>query len=182
MAIAMSGRIEKGASDRALPTSCITNVGCSMVASASAIADRSFIMNVIPSGGAGSADSGTQKQYEGLQNRRNISVLSVGTIDSFMMSPQDKENPVERARVYILNKDTSHYEEALRLLNDEDYVETPVAQYFLGMIYFHGLGVRKDPDKAFKHMKASYDGGDLNALYYLGAMYLRGFGTRQIPS
>ncbi len=112
----------------------------------------------------------------------NINVLSVGTIRERMESPLEKKDPLERARLFILNKDSSRYKEALEILSDREQVNTPVAQYFLGMIYYHGLGVAKDYEKAFKHMSASYEGGDLNALYYLGVMYLDGHGVKHTPN
>ena len=99
-----------------------------------------------------------------------------------MESPVEKKDPLERARLYILNKDSGRYKEALDILSSREQVNTPVAQYFLGMIYYHGLGVAKDYGKAFKHMSASYEGGDLNALYYLGMMYLNGHGVKQTPN
>jgi TPR repeat protein len=182
MAIAISDRIERGANEHALPASCLTNVGCSMTASADAIADRSFAYGDPCLRNLGRVVSEPESQAKNRLERKNISVLSVGTI-GFSMEPFLKNmEPMERARYYVLNKVSSGYTEALEIFSDPENVNTPVAQYFLGMIYYHGLGVPKDAEKAFRFMSISYEGKNLNASYYLGMMYLKGFGTKKIPN
>ena len=46
------------------------------------------------------------------------------------------------------------------------------AEYYLGVMYFMGQGVQKDPDQALKLFKASGDQGNADAQFYVGSHYL----------
>jgi uncharacterized protein len=51
------------------------------------------------------------------------------------------------------------------------------AQYNIGILYYHGEGIRKDHDEALKWFHLSAEQGDAEAQYNLGFMYGRGEGA-----
>jgi len=51
------------------------------------------------------------------------------------------------------------------------------AQYNLGVMYYHGEGIRKDYDEALKWFHLSAEQGDAEAQFNLGFMYGRGEGS-----
>lgn len=73
---------------------------------------------------------------------------------------------VEEAKKLFSNK---QYEEALIIFNEHE--DHPVAQYYLGKIYFHGLGVEKDEIQALVFLKQSAKQGNSNAMLSIGEMY-----------
>lgn len=69
-----------------------------------------------------------------------------------------------------MNKLLAQYEEMVAQGNPEGY-------YFLGDLYINGLGVDKDPEKAFNLFKLGVENNDPKCYYTLGVCYLNGFGT-----
>jgi len=181
MAIAMSDRIEKGATDGVIPASCLTNVGCSLTASADAVAERGFRMDDLCLRNLIRPASEPDRHYNIINKTDNRSVLSVGTIGNCMEPFLESMEQLERAKRCVLNKVSDGYREAFEIFNRPEFVNTAVAQYYLGMIYYHGLGKPKNPEKAFDCMSLAYQGDNLNAAYYLGMMYLNGFGVKRTP-
>ncbi len=181
MAIAMSDRIEKGATDGIIPASCLTNVGCSLTASAGAIADWSFKMGDVCYENPKRTENGPKCHHDNIDKTNIRSVLFSRTIGNSMEPFQESMEQLERAKRIVLNKISDGYREAEETFNRPEFVNTPVAQYYLGMIYYHGLGTPKDPKKAFDHMSLAYKGDNLNAAYYLGMMYLNEFGVKRTP-
>ena len=53
------------------------------------------------------------------------------------------------------------------------------AQYNLGVIYYHGQGVRQDYDEAVKWFRKAADQGHASAQFNLGVMYEKGQGIPQ---
>ncbi len=72
-------------------------------------------------------------------------------------------------------------DDAIKLFNSEKYdvaLETllkhsdnPEADYYLGKAYYYGLGVEKDPKKAFVHAKKSADSKFPSGINLLGVLY-----------
>lgn len=56
------------------------------------------------------------------------------------------------------------------------------AQVLLGLIYFRGYGVPKDPGVALKWYKAASDQGNAEGQAHLGSMYLMGIGVKKNTS
>ncbi|MCW5588603.1 MAG: sel1 repeat family protein [Legionellales bacterium] len=54
-------------------------------------------------------------------------------------------------------------------------------QYLMGMIYIHGVVVKKDYAKALAWLKLAAENGDDNARVYLGVAYFYGKGVKQDP-
>ena len=54
-----------------------------------------------------------------------------------------------------------------------------VAQYFLGVMYFEGKGVKTDTKTGKSWMKKSADGGDVNAMADLASRYFNGQGVKE---
>jgi TPR repeat protein len=52
----------------------------------------------------------------------------------------------------------------------------PMAQYWAGYIYQHGVGVSADPDAALRWYEAAADQGNTKAMYNLGVGYAQGWG------
>jgi len=50
--------------------------------------------------------------------------------------------------------------------------EIPDSEYYLGLIYLHGINVLKDYEKGLTHLFNSANGGNLNALVALGEFYI----------
>ncbi|GAB4349946.1 MAG: hypothetical protein Kow006_12100 [Gammaproteobacteria bacterium] len=90
----------------------------------------------------------------------------------------------------------AHYEAALRWLRGgpgQDYARANRhfaaaanqghvrAQYFLGMAYYTGRGVRQSYPNARYWLEQAAGGGDRNAQYHLGDIYLNGWGVERDP-
>jgi TPR repeat protein len=69
------------------------------------------------------------------------------------------------------------YPKALRLL--EPLADNADAQYTLGTMYHHGLGVSQDYTEAVKRYRFAADHHHAEAQYYLGIMYAQGWGVSQ---
>ncbi len=58
----------------------------------------------------------------------------------------------------------------------------PMAQYWAGYVYQHGLGVSVDPDEALRWYEASADQGNTKAMYNLGVGFAQGWtGAKDTP-
>ncbi|HEX2590035.1 MAG TPA: TetR family transcriptional regulator, partial [Rhizomicrobium sp.] len=58
----------------------------------------------------------------------------------------------------------------------------PMAQYWAGYIYQHGIGVSADPDAALRWYEAAADQGNTKAMYNLGVGYAQGWnGAKDAP-
>lgn len=58
----------------------------------------------------------------------------------------------------------------------------PMAQYWSGYIYQHGVGVSTDPDAALRWYEAAADQGNTKAMYNLGVGYAQGWaGAKDAP-
>ena len=53
-----------------------------------------------------------------------------------------------------------------------------LAQYNLGVLYYSGLGVKADHEKAYEWTKKAAEQGHLAAQFNLGTLYFNGHGTR----
>jgi TPR repeat protein len=72
-------------------------------------------------------------------------------------------------------------DDAIKLFNSEKYdvalekllkhSDNPEADYYLGKAYYYGLGVEKDPKKAFVHAKKSADSKFPSGINLLGVLY-----------
>jgi len=72
--------------------------------------------------------------------------------------------------------------QALRLLRPLAERGDPKAQVQLGVMYFHGQGVREDDAQAFAWFERAAQLGDAVAQYHLGNMYAFGHGVpREVP-
>lgn len=54
------------------------------------------------------------------------------------------------------------------------------ARYHLGMLYNNGIGVARDPRRAFAHFRAAAEGGDPLGAYKLGCYYAGQFGDEAV--
>lgn len=79
---------------------------------------------------------------------------------------------LEQAKKYYQAK---KYKESFNLF--KSISDTPEADYFLGMHYLRGLGVKENHDKAFTYFKKSWEGLFHEGIYMLGVCYEHGFGT-----
>lgn len=57
--------------------------------------------------------------------------------------------------------------------------KSEIAQYYLGRMFFKGLGVKKDLATSFRYTKQSAENGFAGAMYALAVMYLKGNGTEK---
>lgn len=58
----------------------------------------------------------------------------------------------------------------------------PMAQYWAGYVYQHGVGVSSDPDAALRWYEAAADQGNTRAMYNLGVGYAEGWaGAKDAP-
>ena len=77
---------------------------------------------------------------------------------------------------------TGDYAKALaefQALADQGNAE---GQYFLGLFYHNGFGVKRDPAEAVKWFQKAAQQGDARSQYYAGIMYAAGKGvTKDLP-
>ena len=71
------------------------------------------------------------------------------------------------------------YAIALRLLQPLAEQSVSRAQYFLGLMYYHGYGLEQDDTQAVKWFRLAADQGDLQAQFNLGVIYAEGRGVPQ---
>jgi hypothetical protein len=71
------------------------------------------------------------------------------------------------------------YPTALRLARPLAAESDARAQSVLGLLYYHGQGVPRDPSEALRWFRAAADQDDPNALFYLGVMFNEGQGVPQ---
>jgi len=57
----------------------------------------------------------------------------------------------------------------------------PTAQYYLGMMFEEGHGLKRDDGLAFFWYRQAAEGGDLDAFFALGQMYALGRGIHKDP-
>ncbi len=72
-----------------------------------------------------------------------------------------------------------NYALALRLLPPLAEVGDPKAQSLLGLMYYHGYGVKRDDSQAVKWFRRAADQGQAEAQFYLGVMSAEGQGAPQ---
>jgi hypothetical protein len=53
------------------------------------------------------------------------------------------------------------------------------AQYYMGFLYHHGYGVKRDEAQASKWFRMAADQGEWQSQYYLGVIYEKGVGLKQ---
>ncbi|MBO4798782.1 MAG: sel1 repeat family protein, partial [Candidatus Methanomethylophilaceae archaeon] len=105
-------------------------------------------------------------------------ILSVTAIDTSMNAIlSGDQTPAERAELIVRERIAGSYPEAFTFFSDDREIEESRRRFFLGVMYYYGMGTRKDPEKAFELLKSSYDMGDGNAAFYLGMMYSKGSGV-----
>ena len=124
-------------------------------------------------------------------------------------SIQEKNLKSKAASIdWLVNKNDNvwdadyQYKDGVRFDNGDSYLQTnwanlarsdleksakrgsTLAQTSLSHMYLEGIGVRRDPEKAFKWCaKAAQQEGQADAMYELGVMYLNGIGvTKCAPS
>ena len=71
------------------------------------------------------------------------------------------------------------YPTALRLARPLAAESDARAQSMLGLLYYHGQGVPRDPSEALRWFRAAADQDDPTALFYLGLMFAEGQGVPQ---
>jgi TPR repeat protein len=77
--------------------------------------------------------------------------------------------------------DRGDYATALSLWRPLAQQGNALAQYNLGLMYFHGLGVVRDYREAVKWYRLAAQQGNPIAQYNLGMMYFNGLGVAQDP-
>lgn len=70
----------------------------------------------------------------------------------------------------------SDYDKAEPLFRQAESLGSPDASYYLGEMYYEGMGVKKDINKGFELAKRAFDRGFLPAGYRLGIVCLYGIG------
>jgi len=78
--------------------------------------------------------------------------------------------------------DQGDYATALKELTPLAEQGNADAQVLLGLMYFRGQGVSKDPSLALKWYKAAADQGNADGQAHLGSMYLMGMGVKKDTS
>jgi TPR repeat protein len=78
--------------------------------------------------------------------------------------------------------DQGDYATALKELTPLAEQGNADAQVLLGLMYFRGQGVSKDPSLALKWYKAAADQGNADGQAHLGSMYLMGMGVKRNAS
>jgi uncharacterized protein len=73
------------------------------------------------------------------------------------------------------------FETALREFTGAAEQGLDLAQYNLGILYYSGLGVKADHNKAYEWTKKAAEQGHLAAQFNLGTLYFNGHGTRRNP-
>jgi TPR repeat protein len=74
---------------------------------------------------------------------------------------------------------TGHYETAMRLLRPLAEHGDSRAQFTVGLMYYHGRGVRQNDPEAVKWFRLAADQGDTASQFNLGVMYAEGQGVPQ---
>lgn len=92
-------------------------------------------------------------------------------------SLQEKINALSFLSQGIAAYTHSDYERAESLFRQAESLGSPDASYYLGEIYYEGMGVKNDAGKGFKLTKQAFDKGFLPAGYRLGIACLYGIGT-----
>jgi TPR repeat protein len=88
----------------------------------------------------------------------------------------DSANDADTAYAAYLKGD---YARALRLVQPLAEEGGSRAQSLLGLLYYHGRGVRQDDSNAAKWFRLAADQGEANAQFNLGVMYAEGQGVPQ---
>ncbi|WP_143933757.1 tetratricopeptide repeat protein [Necropsobacter massiliensis] len=72
-----------------------------------------------------------------------------------------------------------NYTLAWTLFEQADELGHMKAARYFGLMHLNGLGVAKDPAKAFDYFQKAADKGDITSQYWLGFLYENGIGTPQ---
>lgn len=96
---------------------------------------------------------------------------------------QSMEDAARSWRSWVFLKLTpSSYGEAARLLGKAESMGVFAAKQSYGLCYAFGLGVERNPVKAFELFKESFQGGNLSATAQLANCYDTGFGVERCPA
>lgn len=69
------------------------------------------------------------------------------------------------------------YDESFKIFKKRAKKDDPDALFYLGLSYYNGHGVDKDPDKAYAYFRQAREGLQKDAFAYLGHCHESGFGT-----
>ena len=110
--------------------------------------------------------------------RAAIVLLSIGLLPACGGNAEaDKEQSVlKAAQAAYHRKDYAAALQGFQILADRNNAR---AQFFLGEMYLHGLGVKQDSGRALQLETAAAEQGSTEAKYTLGGMYERGQGVPQ---
>ena len=72
---------------------------------------------------------------------------------------------------------TPDYQRAISYLNVALAADNADAQFRMGWLFYNGLGVQQDVDKAFRFLQRASESGQIFAMEYLAKSYMGGQGT-----
>lgn len=96
----------------------------------------------------------------------SLFILSMLTNYSFALSFIDGEKFLRM----------NNYKEAYNVFNTLAEQNSAISQFYLGVMYKNGYGVKQDYTEALKWFELAADQGDDDAQVYLGNMYYKGIG------
>ena len=102
-----------------------------------------------------------------------VSLITLGVIYYI------KSQPEREYKKGIKAYNEHRYEDAVKYLQIASNHGNDKAQLLLGICYFNGDGVKKDPDEAVKWFRRSAEQNNPEGQYKLGLCYLLGVGVRQ---
>jgi len=108
--------------------------------------------------------------------KRSIKSLLATLVVSLSLAAPVLAGPFEDGEAAYERGD---YVTALRLMRPLAEQGQTNAQYFIGMMYAIGNGVRQDYVEAVKWFRKAAEQGDASAQNSLGSMYLNGYGVSQ---
>jgi len=113
-------------------------------------------------------------------------MLCIGLISCTADEPGNTEAGITTAstgdyEAGITAAQNGDFETALREFTGAAEQGLDLAQYNLGVLYYSGLGVTADHNKAYEWTKKAAEQGHLAAQFNLGTLYFNGHGTRPDP-
>lgn len=94
---------------------------------------------------------------------------------------ENVEAQSELGQLYLSGKSetSNRYQEALTWFKKAADKGDQLSQYYLGLMYYQGKGVKKDYNQAFDWFTKAAAAGNEQAQYYLGFMYYQGEGIKK---
>ena len=112
---------------------------------------------------------------QGTQYRRRMKSLAV-LLGALLTIPQVAVADYQEG---LLSYQTGRYEQALTQFRTLALTGHPGAEFMLGVMYFTGSGVPRDPVIAAIYFRNSADKGDTGGQLAFGSIYIRGVGVNQ---